>query len=67
MLLCKFSEQGRPPRLMTRAQTGARLSVKVLIEQYVVAPVRIVLKGLLRTKDRTVSVYVALENTDEAA
>jgi len=51
-----------PSGLMTRADTGAVVSMKVLIEKYVIAPVRIVLEFFGCAVNRAPAMFVAQKN-----
>src|SRR4051812_15241020 len=52
LLLNKLADQPRPAGLVARAEACASVGVKVLVEQQVVAPVRVVLEDRLVAEDR---------------
>src|SRR6202142_1110391 len=65
LLLDELRDQTGPPGLMAGAEPGAVVAVKVLIEQDVVAPVRILLKRRLPAEDGAATVGAARHQTDE--
>src|SRR5436190_8993455 len=58
--------QTGPSRLVARAETGAIVAVEVLVEQQMVAPVRIGLKRLRAAEHRPPSILVANEDVGNA-
>src|SRR5205085_11933336 len=65
-LVNQRSDQRRPAGLVARPDARAVVAVKVLVEQHVVAPVRIFLKFLRAAVDRAAARFVARENLDHA-
>jgi hypothetical protein len=59
------SDQAGPPRLMTRANPSAVVTVKVFVEQNVVTPVGIGLKRLTAAIDRATTRAISLEQGDQ--
>ena len=57
-LLKQFRDQGSPSRLMIRANPGAIIAVKILIEQNVVLEIRIGLKFLRAPEHRAIPLLV---------
>ena len=54
-------DEGGPAGLMAGAHTGTVITVEVLVEENVIAPVRIVLEELVLTVERSSAVRAALE------
>ena len=52
---------------MARAETGAGIPVEVLVEEQVVAPLGIGLREHLFAKNRTTTIRIAAEDSDEAS
>src|SRR5262249_28618955 len=61
-LLNQLRHQSRPSRLMTGPDAGPVVPVKILIEEYVIAPMRIVLQSLCSAEHRTFSFGVLEKN-----
>src|SRR5262249_31511457 len=57
--------QSGPPGLMTGADAGTVVAVKILVEQQMVPPMRIGLELLRATKDRPASCTIAQENASQ--
>ena len=66
-LLQQLGHQSRPARLMAGAQPGAIVAVEILVEQNVIAEMRIGLKFLRAAKYRPAAMLVAQEKTREPA
>src|SRR4051812_39451640 len=58
----KLGDQPGPTRLMRRADAAPAVTVKVLVEQHVVAEVRIVLQTSLIPEHRPLAILVAEED-----
>src|SRR5829696_9404360 len=56
-----------PSGLMTRAQPGAVVAVEVLVEEHMIAPVRIILECRRAAVHRPVTVGIAQEDAFETA
>ncbi len=55
----------RPAGLMAGADTASAITVEVLVERDVVAPVRIVLKERVGPKDRQAALFVTQKDAGE--
>src|SRR6266851_2044994 len=66
-LLDQFGYQPSPARLVTRANSGAIVSMKIFMEQDQVLPVRIVIENLGATRHRPAAILAAQKDTDEPA
>src|SRR6185312_5204239 len=51
---------------MTGAESGAGVAVEVLVEQQIIAPVRVFLELATLSKDRTAPILVALKQIDHS-
>ena len=60
------ASDARPPRLVARAEPAPLSPVEVLVEEEMVSPVRVRLKFLAATEDRTAPVEAAPEDALEA-
>ena len=59
MLLDEFGDQAGPAGLVASAHPGAVITMEVLVEQHVIAPVGVVLKALAPAEHRSPAVTVA--------
>src|SRR5580765_247620 len=59
-------DRARPSRLVTGAKTRAVVAVEILVEENVVAPVRVLLEHLRAAVDRTSSGRILEEDACEA-
>src|SRR5687767_7816132 len=66
LLLDQFGDEGGPAGLVARAEAGAGISVEVLIEEEMVAPVGVLLEGRTVGEHRAAAVRVALEDLHQA-
>jgi hypothetical protein len=66
LLLDQLRHETRPACLAARADARAVIPVKVLVEWNVVAPIWIVLEGLVHTEDSPAPVRIAQEDVDHA-
>ena len=67
-LLCRLEKiryHSRPPGLMAGAYTAPAITMEVLVERNVIAPVRIVLKGRTGAKDRPAALLVKQKDVCE--
>src|SRR4030042_2062457 len=64
-LLQKVRHQGRPPCLMRRPETLARLPMEILVKKQEVFPVGVPLEGTVLGKDGAQSPAVPPENIDQ--
>src|SRR5208337_2670472 len=63
--LDQLRNQSCPSRLVTRSEPGAVISMEILVEQDVVAPVRVGLEFLRSTVDRPPATLVAQEDAGQ--
>ncbi len=66
-LLKQLRHDGSPTRLMAGTDASARIAVEVLVEQWVVAPMWVGLKGLVRAEHRAAPVLSTQEDVRESA
>src|ERR1700683_1093621 len=66
-LFDQLGHQAGPPSLMTCAEAGAVVAMKVLVEQNQISPVRIVLEYFGSTVDGPAAVVATQERTDHTA
>jgi hypothetical protein len=66
-LLEKFGDETGPTGLVVGADTGAGITVKILVKQDQIAPVGVALKFLLVREHGTASVGVTQKNIAQAA
>ena len=66
LLLDQLRDQAGPAGLVAGAEAGAVVAVEVLVEEQVVAPVRIVLERRLAAEHRAAALAVAREEADQA-
>src|SRR5262249_28453608 len=64
-LINQRSDQRAPPSLMRSSDAGAVITVKVFVEQNIVAPVWVFLKLLGSAIDRTASFFISGEDANQ--
>jgi len=63
-LLNQFRHQTRPACLVTRANSGAIVSMKIFMEQKQILPMWIVIENLRTTRRWTAAILAAQKNAD---
>ena len=66
-LLEELGDEGRPPGLVRRSKSGARIAMKILVKEEQIAEMRVALELLDGTVKGTASVRIRSENGDQPA